>query len=422
MKVLKNYRFSLILLASMVVGAVVGLVMGKQATMFQPVADLFLNMLFTIVVPLIFVALVSSISKMTDLKKLGKMMGIMVFVFIVTQIITSLIMWAGCMVWDTAKGVNLPMNEVVKDMTGNANILGMFTVSDFPLLWSRKNLMALIVAALMVAVGTVSLGEKGKPIVELIQALEQLIMKLVGYIMYIAPIGLAAFFASLFGEFGNQITGPMANALILFFILTAFYFVVFNPVVAFIAGGREAMRRYWKVFLAPFLTAFGTCSSAASIPTNLVAARNAGLSEEVASVAIPLGATLHKDGAAYSTILKICFLASIFKVNMLDPRNIFMAVLISVLASSVMGGIPGGGYVGELFILSAFPFPPVSVPIMILIGTLDDPPATAMNVVGDLPVAMLVESWVNGRGWLQKPAPIDAKALPEETPVEAKEA
>jgi Na+/H+-dicarboxylate symporter len=96
----------------------------------------------------------------------------------------------------------------------------------------------------------------------------------------------------------------------------------------------------------------------------------------VVDLTIPLGANLHKDGACLITILKISFLCSILGINFFEPRNLIMAIICSTLASMVMGAIPAGGYVGELFIISLFGFPPVTIPVMVLIGTITDAPAT----------------------------------------------
>ncbi|MGZ7246271.1 cation:dicarboxylate symporter family transporter, partial [Streptococcus pyogenes] len=113
-----------------------------------------------------------------------------------------------------------------------------------------------------------------------------------------------------------------------------------------------------------------------TLPINLEHAKKLGIPDEIADLVIPLGANLHKDGACVIQIIKIAFLCSVFDVNFVTPRNILMAIVVSVIASVVMGGIPAGGYVAEIFIISAFGFPPEAIPIMVLIGTITDAPAT----------------------------------------------
>ena len=112
------------------------------------------------------------------------------------------------------------------------------------------------------------------------------------------------------------------------------------------------------------LTALGTCSSAATLPVNIIQAKELGIPDDVADITIPLGANLHKDGACIIQILKIAFLCSVFGMTYATPKNIILSIVVSIVASIVMGAIPAGGYVAEIFIISAFGFPTVAIPIM----------------------------------------------------------
>lgn len=401
MKVLKNYRFSLILLGCMLLGSIVGAIMGEKAQIFSPVANLFLNLLFCCVVPLIFVSLVSAIANMESTKKLGKILGIMFSLFIVTGIIAAIYMLIVCIIFDPAKGTNIVMNETV-DASSKMDFLAMFTVEDFPLLWSRQNLMALIVFSIIFGLATVSAGEKAKPVVKLFDGATEVVIKIVSYVMYLAPIGLGAFFATLIGEYGSEIAGPLSRAIIIFLLASVGYYFISNFLFAYIGGGKKGVSLFWKNIVPPTLTSLGTCSSAAAIPSNLIAAKNIGIPDDIANITIPMGTNLHKDGAVLIQILKIVFMCSIFNINILEPKNLITAIVVSVVASCVMGAIPGGGYVGEIFIVSAFGFPEVAIPIMVLIGTITDAPATAINSTGDVGTAMVVSRVVEGKDWMKK--------------------
>lgn len=402
MKLLKNYKSSFILLGGMIAGSIIGAVMGPKASMFMPVANLFLNLLYCCIVPMIFTSLVSAIANMKSTKKLGKILGMMLGLFIATGIIAAVYMLVVTVVLNPAKGVNMNFTEVMDSGSANADFFAMLTVDDFNLLWSRQNLMALIIFTMIFGIATSALGEKGKPVVEFFDALSAVIIKVVGYVMYLAPLGLGAFFASLIGEQGAQIAGPLSRALIIFLFASVVYYFVSNTLFAFIGAGREGVATFWKHIVPPSLTALGTCSSAATIPTNLIAGKNIGLSDEINNLVVPMGANLHKDGAVLIQILKIVFMCEVFDVNILEPRNFITAIAISVLASCVMGAIPAGGYTGEIFIMSAFGFPAVAMPIMVLIGTITDAPATAINSTGDVGVGMIISRMIDGKGWLKK--------------------
>lgn len=401
MNILKNYKFSFILILGMLVGSIIGVIFGEKATVLQPIADIFLNLLYCCVVPMIFVSLVYSISNMENTNKLGKVLGIMIVIFLLAETIAAIYMLIITIIFNPAEGANIAMNETINNMTSNSNILAMFTVNDFPLLWSRQNLMALIVFAMLIGIATVKVGEVGKPVVKFFGSLTSIISKVVSYVMYIAPIGLGAFFATLVGQNGAALSGPLSRALIIYFIAAVVFYFLSNTVFAYLAYGIKGVKLFWKYIIPPSLVSLGTCSSAATIPTNLIAGKNIGIPDDINDLTIPMGCNLHKSGATLITILKITFMCSMFNINILEPQNIITAILVSVLASSVMGAIPTGGYVGEIFIISAFNFPPESIPIMVLIGTITDAPATAINATNDVGAGMLLARIFKGKNWIK---------------------
>lgn len=401
MNILKNYKFSFILILGMLVGSIIGVIFGEKATILQPIADIFLNLLYCCVVPMIFVSLVYSISNMENTNKLGKVLGIMIVIFLLAETIAAIYMLIITIVFNPAEGADIAMNETINNMTSNSNILAMFTVNDFPLLWSRQNLMALIVFAMLIGIATVKVGEVGKPVVKFFGSLTSIISKVVSYVMYIAPIGLGAFFATLVGQNGAALSGPLSRALIIYFIAAIVFYFASNTVFAYLAAGIKGVKLFWKYIIPPSLVSLGTCSSAATIPTNLIAGKNIGIPDDINDLTIPMGCNLHKSGATLITILKITFMCSMFNINILEPQNIITAILVSVLASSVMGAIPAGGYVGEIFIISAFNFPPESIPIMVLIGTITDAAATAINATNDVGAGMLLARIFKGKNWIK---------------------
>lgn len=401
MNTLKNYKSSLYLLMAMVVGSVVGAIWKEKIMFLQPVADTFLNLLFCLVVPIVFLSLVSAIAGMKNLKKLSQILTSMMAIFILTGVVAAIYMLIVVVIFDPSKGAQVAMTEVPTDLAANNNFLSMFTVSDFPMLFSRKSLMALIVFAISVGVAIVSIGEKAKAALDFFNSMLEITMKLVTYVMKLAPVGLAAFFATLIGQYGTEIAGPLSRSIIIYLVAAVVYYFASNTIFAFIGAGTEGVSLFWKNIIPPTLTALGTCSSAASIPTNLIAAENIGITDEVNSISIPMGANLHKDGAVLIQILKIGFMCSMYGMNILEPKTLITAIVVSVVASTVMGAIPAGGYVGEIFIISAFNFPPESIPIMVLIGTITDAPATAINVTGDVGVAMILNRIIDGKNWMK---------------------
>ena len=262
--------------------------------------------------------------------------------------------------------------------------------------------MALIVFTVIFSIAIIMAGEKGKPVVHAMDCMTEVIVKVINIVMKLAPLGLGCYFAILIGQYGDQVVGPLSRGIIMYLVVVLIYYVVSQTVMAYIGAGSEGVRIWWKGAAAPTLTALGTCSSAASLPVNMMHAKEIGIPDEIADIAVPLGANLHKDGACIIQILKIALLCSVFGIDYATPRNIFMSIVVAVIASVVMGGIPAGGYVAEIFIISVFGFPTVSIPIMVLIGTITDAPATAINVTGDTGLAMIIARVVEGKDWLKK--------------------
>ena len=401
-KLWSTYKSSILLLAAMVIGGVIGAFWGKGSSVLQPIADIFLNLLYCCVVPLIFCSVSAAIAKMKDLARLGKITGIFAAGTLTTGVIACLFMMIPCLIFDPGKGAVLNLTKEVKNLSGSMNILGMFTVNDFPALFSRSNLMALLVFTVIFAIAIILAGEKGKPVLDLMESLTEVIVKLIGIIMKIAPLGLGCYFAILIGQYGKQVVGPLGRAVLLYLVVIVIYYIVSQTVMAYIGAGSEGVRRWWKTAAPPTLTALGTCSSAATLPVNMMQAKELDIPPDIADLVVPLGANLHKDGACVIQILKIAVLCSVFGINYATPRNLFMSVVVAVIASVVMGGIPAGGYVAEIFILSTFGFPTAAVPIMVLIGTITDAPATAVNVTGDTGLAMVVARFVEGKDWMKK--------------------
>lgn len=400
MSILQNYKSSFLLLLSMIAGGTFGIYLGHPVALLDSIANLFLNLLYCIVVPMIFISLVTAIARMTDLKKLAKLLLWIFVITIATEIISALYMCGLFAFIDPAAGVQISFSTPIGELNSNNNLLAMFTVDDFTKLFSRKSLMALIIFTMAFGIAVATLEEKKQSrMLEGFSLLEEVIMKLVGYVMKIAPLGLFSLFTNLLAEQGAAIVGPLSRAIIIFFIASVVYYFLSTSLYGYISGGLNGMKKLWAHIITPTLTSLGTCSSAATIPSNLVAAKAIGISDEVKDLSIPLGANLHKDGAVMIQILKIAFLCNIFGVNFFDPTNLFLAVTISVIASSVMGAIPAGGYVGELFIISAFGFPPETIPIMVMIGTITDAPATAINASSDVGMGMIVDRIVNKKSF-----------------------
>ncbi|ERN52291.1 dicarboxylate/amino acid:cation symporter [Alkalihalophilus marmarensis] len=402
---MKAYRFPLFLIAAIIIGSILGVLLGERAEVLKPLGDIFLNLMFTIVVPLVFFSISAVIANMSNLKRLGKIMTWMMVVFIVTGIIASIVMIAAVTLSPPAAGVSIQFEtpeEINESLSLGAQIVQAVTVPDFVDIFSRTSMLALIIMSVLVGFATNLAGSEGRIFAQFLNSGAQVMRKLVGIIMYYAPIGLGAYFASLVGVFGPELLGSYAKAMIVYYPVAILYFLIGFTLYAFIAGGKSGVKVFWKNILTPAVTALSTGSSVATIPANLQATEKMGVHKDVRDVVIPLGASIHMDGSALAAILKIAFLFGIFQMDFLSFQTFAIAIGISLLVGTVMSGVPGGGFIGEMLIITMYGFPMEALPILAILGTLVDPPATMVNASGDAVSSMLVSRAVEGDEWMDE--------------------
>jgi Na+/H+-dicarboxylate symporter len=399
---LKSYGFSLLLIASVFLGCIIGIVFKKDAAILKPFGDAFLNLLFTAIVPLVFFSISSAVAGMSNLKRLGKILSCMLTFFILTGIIASVIMVIAVQFYPPSAAVALDLNATVQidQLKTSEQIVKAFTASDFTEILSKRNMLALIVFAILVGLATSSCGEKGKAFSDFLASANEVMMKVISYIMYYAPIGLCAYFAHFIGVYGSDLMGSYLRAMLLYYPIAILYFFIGFSVYAYIAAKRRGVLTFWRNIIPPSLTALATGSSVAAIPVNLEAANKTGIPRDISEVVIPIGATIHMDGSCLGAVLKIAFLFGMFHLDFTGPVTMLTAVGIAILAGTVITGIPSGGVIGDMLIVSLYGFPLEAFPLVAMIGALIDPPATMLNAVGDNVASMVVARMINGRDWM----------------------
>lgn len=395
-KFLENYKFPIILLTSIIIGSIIGIIFGSDAKVLKPLGDLFLNMLYTIVVPLVFFTISSSVANMLNMKRLGKILRKTFIVFIITSFIASLFMLIVLFFIDPVGKENIILE--VGDKIESINILDQLvsavTVNDFSQILSRNHMLPLIIFSLIFGICVNLVEKEDKRISKGLETLSQTMMKLIKAIMYYAPIGLCAYFANLIGEFGPALLGSYAKSAVLYIIMSIIYFLVAYTIYVYIARGRRGVKQFYKYILPSLVTSLATQSSLATLPTNLDVAKDIKIKKDVREVILPIGSTMHMEGSSMAAILKIVFLFSVFNMPFTGIDTYLLALLVAILSGVVMSGIPGGGLIGEMLIVSLYNFPASAFPIIATIGWIVDPPATVLNVCGDIPAAMLVENSV----------------------------
>ena len=399
---LKNYGFLLFMLAGIVSGCLAG-AFWQGAKSLEPLGTLFVNLMFCVVVPMVFFSISSAIANMKNLRRAGKVIGTTVVTFLITAAISSVIMYIVARLIPLTGGTYAMDPGEVKTVSIPELIINFFTKPDFAELFSRKAILPLIIAAVLFGFGVQMAGGPETKTAQLLADITNCIMKTVKLITYYAPIGFFGFFAYLVATFGPSLIGDYGKTLIIYYVLCFAYMFVFFPIYARFGGGKGAVREMFRHLFAPAAVSFGTCSSVATIPTNMEEAEKTGISKDVSEIVVPLGATMHMDGSAMGAILKVAFLFGIFGKNF-GTWEAVLAIIVAVFASVAMSGIPGGGGTGDLVLCTVF-FPEqlaIAYPISIALADLIDPPATMVNAAGDYVVSFIVSRFVDGKDWLQK--------------------
>lgn len=398
MEFIKNYRGILWLLGGIIAGTIAGLVLGKQVAIIKPIGDIFLNLLFTTVIPLVFFAIASAIAHIDASHRLGKVLGVMSLVFLSTLLIAAFFTIVAVWIFPIHQQVTLVhMEELANTGTFGDQLTRLLTVSEFYELLSRKNMLPFIIFSVLTGMAAMRAGERGASFRRFLHSGNEVMKDILGLLMKVAPVGLGAYFAYQVGTVGPELFGTYAHSLGIYYGFGTVYFIVGFSFYAFVAGGFRGIQTFWKNNIIPTLTAVGTGSSIATIPANLEAVHRMGVPPSIGNVVVPLGATLHKDGSSISSIIKMAVVFSMFGKGFDNVETIVMALGITVIVSIVEGGIPNGGYIGELLVMSVYKFPPEALPPLMVIGTLVDPLATILNATGDNVAAMLVTRFLPKR-------------------------
>lgn len=410
-KIIKNYKGTLILLGMVIIGVICGLVFKEKAQVVKPLGDLFLNLLLVIIVPLIFFTITSSISKMNEKKRLSKILTSTIIIFLITSVIAVLF---GFLTTSFTNLVNPNDTNAIKEVFDNTvkedielNILertvNVLSTDSFIGLLSTNNLIALIVMSVLFGLAINKAGAKGRKVAELFDSFSEVMYKLVEIIMYYAPIGLGCYFASLVGTLGSTIAIGFLKTFVIYTLVCLVFMALFYTLYAFIAAGKKGVKAFWKNIIPSALTSLGTCSSAASVPVNIECTKKIGVPTDIAETTVSLGTSFHKDGSCIGSVFKIMFLVSLFGTSLSTFGDISKVLGIALLATLLVTAVPiGGGTISEMLILTMMNYNVAALPILTIIATIIDAPATLLNVVGDSASAMLVARSVEGKNWIEK--------------------
>lgn len=348
---------------------------------------------------------------MSNKKRLSKIIINTFIIFLITSVIACLFALLTTSFIDLVNKEDTVLIQKVfknnENVTPKLNILertvNVLSTNSFINLLSTDNLVALIIMSILLGLAINKAGTKGRKVADLFDSFSEVMYKLIEIIMYYAPIGLGCYFANLVGSIGSTIALGFLKTFIVFTITSILFMFIFYTLYAFIAGRKKGVKLFWKNILPVALTAVGTCSSAASVPINISCTKKIGVPNDIAETTVSLGTSFHKDGSCMGSVFKIMFLVNLFGTSLLTIGDFTKVLGIALLATLLVTAVPiGGGTISEMLILSMLNYNVAALPILTIIATIIDAPATLLNVIGDTASSMLVTKTVEKNNWLEK--------------------
>lgn len=378
---LKNYYFPLLLIVCLFLGGLWGFIYPHEAKIIQPLGNLFLNLIFTSIVPLVFFSVSSAIAKMNSIKTLQKLFVTMFSVFFLMGGIAAIMSIGVVKLFPLNNSYHLNLDTItsVHKVFSMELLTNIFSVDDFSQLLNHQHMLALIVFAIL----TGRASHFNQSFKVFLQAGEEVFMRIFSYIMYLAPIGFFAYFSNLVAELGAKFLNDYFKISVLYYSFAIAYFIFIFSSWMVLFCKKQGLFAFWKNISIPALTALATCSSAASIPANIQACKNLHITPMIFETTIPLGSLLHKQGSIIGGIFKIAFLFSLYHMPFDGLITPSLAMIVALLVGTVMGAIPSGGMLGELLILHVYGFPNSALVAIAAFSVIIDPIATMLNVCGN---------------------------------------
>jgi len=403
------------ILIGLLLGALFGglvSVLGKAAwvdgvtTYVRPVGTLFIRLITMIAAPLVLASLVVGASSITEPRKLGRIGGKTVVLYLFT---TAVAITIGVVLANVIRpGAGLPeevsarllanFQEQAATRIGRAEdlsfidtLLGLVPTNPFEAL-ATGNMLQIVFFALIVGVAlTLIPAPKAEPVIRFFDGFTDVLIKIVELVMRLAPYGVFALIAAVTAEFGFGILGTLGGyALAVLSGLVLHLFVVYGALLRLLVGGKMPLRHFYRAMTSVHLLAFSSSSSAATLPLNIETVRDRlGVSERVTSFVLPLGATVNMDGTALYQGVAAVFIAQVYGLP-LGLVDQFTIVLTATLASIGTAAVPGAGIVMLVIVLKAIGVPVEGIALIFGIDRLLDMCRTVVNVTGDAVVAVVV--------------------------------
>lgn len=373
------------ILIAMVLGAIIGLIVGPSITVLDPIGTIFLRLLKMVILPLVFFSIAAGTSSVVDLSRLKRIGGL----FLVYWLFSSLAAASVGVIWALIikPGVGVKLAEKAAEQTGNINMLQTFInwiPDNVAAAFTNFNMIQVIVFAIACGLTAAVMGESdsGKFLRNLFRSGDEMMMKMVGYIMEFAPYGVFALMANITGTVGTMVLGALAKMLVTQYVAYATILVVVYPIILTVFAKVNPIQHFRNIFPA-MLVAFSTCSSSATLPVTMESTKKrAGVPEDTVNLIAPPAATINMHACAAEMPIYALFAAQLFGVHF-SPATFVYIIILGVIMAAGVAGVPGGAIMMAAVLMNIMGMPLTIVPWIAGIYRLIDMPNTMLNVTGD---------------------------------------
>ena len=383
----------------MLAGIVAGLIfafagLGDFTTEWiKPIGTIYVNLLKFLVVPVVLFSIADGVISLKDLKRVGSV-GVKTFVYYMCT--TALAVVIGLVLVNLFKGSFTPLPSAdlgaleyeAKEAPSVMQVIVNIFPSNLLQPMVSSDMLPVIVIAIFLGAGVLATGEKGQKIAELINCMEEVIMKIMMMIIKFTPIGVFCLMTNVVAVNGADIIGKLALIIGVAYIgYIVHVVVVYGLSVKFLA--KMSPLAFFKGIAPAMITAFTTTSSNATLPVNIECCNKMGAEPEISSFVLPLGATINMDGTAIYQAVCAVFIACCYGVQ-LTLGDMAMIVLTATLASVGTAGVSGAGMIMLAIVLTQVGLPVEGIAIIAGVDKLFDMGRTALNITGDATCALFI--------------------------------
>ncbi|MBQ9377620.1 MAG: dicarboxylate/amino acid:cation symporter [Schwartzia sp.] len=390
---------------ALVLSVIVGLIAGPEGLPFiklwiAPIGTIFINLIKMMIVPVVFTSLVVGMTSLGDTKTLGRIGVRTIIIYLVTTAIAILIGFVIAGIVHPGAGMQMVAEGKV-DVKQAPSIMQVFVnmIPTSPVeAMAKSQILPIIVFALFVGVGIIQAGgERAQLLIRFFDAAAESCYKIIALIMSFAPIGVFALLLPVVAANGPKVLLPLISVIACLAIGCTIHAVAVYSVIAQV-GGHVSPMKFFSAMSEAMMLAFTTCSSAAALPVNMKNLQEKlGISREVTSFVLPLGATINMDGTALYMGVCSLFIANVFGID-LTSGQMMMIIFTGTLASIGTAGVPGAGLIMLAMVLQSVGLPIEGLALVAGIDRVLDMFRTCLNITGDGAVATVIDYAENHRG------------------------